>query len=108
MKQIGQLTKQELTEYNSGNKDVIKKYLKEEKEEHPIDTDIFYKWALEYNKEQEKINDILIENVKKFIKENNKNIKNRDVKQWIKDDIGEYFSGSVPNNILKNLLDLVK
>jgi len=30
MKQIGQLTEQELKEYNSGNKDIVKKYLEEE------------------------------------------------------------------------------
>lgn len=29
MKHIGQLTEQELKEYNSGNKDIVKKYLKE-------------------------------------------------------------------------------
>ena len=76
-------------------------------EEYPIiDTKIFKKYLVKYVNEMNKINMEIENNIMSYINLHKKYIKgdiSSDTKQWLKDDVGEYFSGQIPENMLSRI-----
>ncbi len=77
------------------------KYL-DDYDPEPIDTSVFGDYATNYHKNYDKILADLLSKIKSFINKHKDEIKeNEDINQWLRDDIGDYFTGILSETDLK-------
>lgn len=88
----------------------IDKYLKEVNfdEEDFIDTAEFKIFFGDYKTAVHKAQAKLEKDMTLWVTRNKVNSQSDDVKQWVKDDMGEYALGAVPEHIRTNILNLIK